>query len=186
MEAWLLLAAQLALAGVLLFAATGKVLKSEQFAAALRLSHLPAPLIAPFRVAVPLLELCLAFALVVSTPRTLPLTLLVTTILLGIFAAWMGWVRMQHMHIICGCFGHGVAEVGPRSVVHNLLFLLLSLGGLFLTKQAQSPLPHPSLWLATLVTALAMCLAFFPAARGALPNLILTDDQIPDREADVA
>jgi hypothetical protein len=60
---WLLLALQVILSVVLLVAATEKTLRSEEFFAALRLSHLPAGLIAPIGVAVLALELTLALAL---------------------------------------------------------------------------------------------------------------------------
>ncbi len=60
---WLLLAPQVILSAVLLVAATEKTLRSEEFFAALRLSHLPAGSVAPIGAAVPLVELMLALAL---------------------------------------------------------------------------------------------------------------------------
>ena len=60
---WLLLALQVILSVVLLIAATEKMLRAEEFFAALRLSHLPAGAIAPLGIAVPVLELTLALAL---------------------------------------------------------------------------------------------------------------------------
>ena len=66
---WLLLALQVILSAVLLVAATEKTLRSEEFFAALRLSHLPAGSIAPIGVAVPALELTLALALLLAPAR---------------------------------------------------------------------------------------------------------------------
>ncbi len=66
--AYLLLTCQIALAVIFLVAATGKLLQSEQFIAALRLSHLPRALVTPTAVLTPTLELCLAVGLVLSTP----------------------------------------------------------------------------------------------------------------------
>ena len=63
---WLLLALQVALAVVLFLAAAGKALRSEEFLSALRLSHLPAGLVGPIGVAVPVLELALAASLVLA------------------------------------------------------------------------------------------------------------------------
>ena len=60
---WLLLTLQVILSVVLLVAATEKMLRSEEFFAALRLSHLPAGAIAPIGVAVPAFELTLALSL---------------------------------------------------------------------------------------------------------------------------
>ena len=59
---WLLVALQVILSVAFLVAATEKALRSEEFFAALRLSHLPAGSVAPIGVAVPALELMLALA----------------------------------------------------------------------------------------------------------------------------
>jgi hypothetical protein len=64
---WLLLALQVILSVVLLVAATEKMLRSEEFFAALRLSHLPAGSITPIGVAVPVLDLTLALVLLAPT-----------------------------------------------------------------------------------------------------------------------
>ncbi len=63
---YLLLACQLGLAIVLLLAATGKALSSWQFLAAIRLSRVPEALVIPLAVFVPVVEVCLALALVIS------------------------------------------------------------------------------------------------------------------------
>ena len=59
---WLLLALQVILSAVLLVAATEKMLRAEEFFAALRLRHLPAGAIVPIGVAVPVSELTLVLA----------------------------------------------------------------------------------------------------------------------------
>jgi hypothetical protein len=66
---WLLLAPQVILSAVLFVAATEKTLRSEEFFATLRLSHLPAGSIAPIGVAIPALELMLALALLLTAAR---------------------------------------------------------------------------------------------------------------------
>src|SRR5216684_2738540 len=81
---YLLLACQLALAVTLLSAATGKLLNTEQFLNALRLSRIPKTLVTPVAVLVPTLEMCLAVGLILSTPKFLPFIIAATVGLLGI------------------------------------------------------------------------------------------------------
>src|SRR5215204_6063779 len=102
---WLLLALQVILSVVLLVAATEKILRSQEFFAALRLSHLPAGAIAPLGIAVPALELILALALLLAPVQWLPLAFGVAALLFGAFTAWMAWVRARRLRVRCGCFG---------------------------------------------------------------------------------
>jgi hypothetical protein len=179
---WLLLALQVILSAVLLVAATEKTLRADEFFAALRLSHLPAPSVAPIGVAVPALELTLALALLLAPARWLPLAFVATALLLGAFTAWMGWVQARRLHVRCGCFGPG-GHVGPRTVGRNLLLLALALGGLVLAGLTRTPLPGPSLAMAVTVTSLGLCLAFLLALRTAWPHLILSFEQFQARQA---
>ncbi len=171
---WLLLALQVILSVTLLVAATEKTLRSEEFFAALRLSHLPAGSIAPIGAAVPLVELTLALALLLAPARWLPLAFLAAALVLGAFTAWMGWVRARRLRVRCGCFGPGGGQVGPRTIGRNLLLLVLALAGLVLAGQTRTPLPGPSLAMAVTVTSLGVCLALLLALRAAWPHLIFS------------
>lgn len=179
---WLLLALQVILSAVLLVAATEKTLRSEEFFAALRLSHLPAGSIAPIGVAVPALELTLALALLLAPARWLPLAFVAAALILGAFTAWMGWVRARRLRVRCGCFGPG-GHVGPRTIGRNLLLLALALGGLVLAGQTRTALPGLSLAMAVTVTSLGVCLALLLALRTAWPHLILSFEQYQTRQA---
>jgi hypothetical protein len=177
---WLLLAVQLVLSTVLLLAGTGKVLRSDEFSAALRLSHLPTVCVRVLQLAVPVLELGLALALVLATPRLLPFALAGTAALLAVFTIWMGWVRAHRLRVQCGCFGPGGPRVGGRSIARNLLLLVLALGGLGLAVRVDSPLPEsPSLWLTVTATAAGMLVALLVALQAALPALALSLDRLP-------
>lgn len=180
---WVLLALQLALAVVLFLAATGKALRSAEFVAALRLSHLPEAVVAPLAIVVPLIELALAAALVLAPESVLPVALGGTVLLLGAFTIWMGWVRARGLRVNCGCFGPGGSRIGMRTIGRNLLLLGLAGGALVLAARTSSPLPAPSLAMAVAVTSLAMCLALFDGARAAWPQLALTFDGMRAREA---
>ena len=179
---WLLLALQVILSAVLLVAATEKMLRAEEFFAALRLSHLPAGSIAPIGVAVPLLELMLALALLLAPAQWLPLAFAAAALVLGAFTAWMGWVRVQRLRVRCGCFGPGGGYVGPGTIGRNLLLLVLALAGAVLADQTRSPLPGPSLAMAVTVTSLGACLALLVALRTAWPLLILSYEQYQARQ----
>ena len=180
---WLLLALQVIISAVLLVAATEKTLRSEEFFAALRLSHLPAGVIAPLGVAVPALELTLALTLLLAPARWLPLAFAATVLLLCAFTVWMGWVRARRRRVRCGCFGPGGGHVGPGTIGRNLLLLALALGGLVLAGQTRTTLPGPSLAMAVTVTSLGLCLALLLALRTAWPYLILSVEQYQTRQA---
>jgi hypothetical protein len=174
---WLLLASQVILGAVLLIAATEKALRAEEFFAALRLSHLPAASVAPIGVAVPALELTLALALLLVPASWLPHVFGATALVLGVFVAWMGWVRARGLRVRCGCFGPDGGYVGFRTLGRNFLLLALALGGLVLAGQTRTPLPGPSLEMAVTVTSLGLSLALLLALRIAGPHLVLSIEQ---------
>ncbi|MGH2531948.1 MAG: MauE/DoxX family redox-associated membrane protein [Thermomicrobiales bacterium] len=180
---WLLLAIQLVLATVLLLAATGKALHPDDFAAALRLSHLPSRLDRPLTVVIPLIEFGLTLTLILSTPRTLPFVLSATAMLFGIFTVWMIWIRANHLRVRCGCFGLGGKEVGWRIIGRNGLLIVLSVAGIFLTVRAQSPLPDLSFWMVVSVTSVSMCVALVAVLREMAPQLLLTGERLYEQEA---
>jgi len=180
---WILAALQVALASVLFLAAIGKALRSDEFTAALRLSHIPTPLVTPLAFIVPLVEAALAALLVLAPARWLPETLGATAGLLLLFTLWMASVRMRHLRVRCGCFGPGGTDVGPQTIGRNALFVLAALGALLLARQTESVLPGPSFAMVVAVTALAMCLALVDALRTAWPFLAVTFDRLQPHEA---
>lgn len=155
---YVLLFCQLVLAAVLLIAATGKLINSEQLAAALRLSHVPYALIAPLVVFLPILEMSLALGLVFDISSLLPFFLILTGGLLSVFTLWMLIVSLRRLHLQCGCFGPGRSEINRWSILRNIVFIALSVGGLIATFQARSPLPVPSLWMLVTVLSGGMCI----------------------------
>lgn len=174
---------QVVLAGVLVVAAVGKGLRTEEFAVALRLTRLPEPAIAPVGAAVAVVELILAGALLLATPRTLPWAFAAVAILFVLFTLWMGWVRASRLRVRCGCFGTGSAEVGAATIGRNLALVAGSLAGWWLAREAGSALPGPSLPMAVTVSAGAMIVALLSGLRMAWPELALTFDRLQAREA---
>lgn len=182
-SSWVLAALQVGLGAVLVVAAVGKALRTEEFAAALRLTRLPEPAILPAGVVVAGGELLLAGALLLATPASLPVAFAATLLLLAIFTLWMSWVRASHLRVRCGCFGTGSAEVGAATIGRNLLLMVGALGGWWLAGRVASPLPGPSLPMVVLVTTGGMLLALLAAVRAAWPELALTFDRLQAREA---
>ena len=183
---WVLLALQVMLSAVLLIAATEKALRPDEFAAALRLSHLPAAAAAALVVVVPLLEVALALALPLASGRWLPLAFGGTILLFGAFTVWMGWVRARRLRVRCGCFGPGGGVVGGRTIARNLLLLAGACGGLVLAERTRGLLPGPSLPMVVTVTSLGLSLALVLALRSVRPHLILSFDQYLARSAGAA
>jgi hypothetical protein len=88
----------------------------------------------------------------------------VTVALLGVFTLWMGWVRARRLRVRCGCFGGG-GEVGPRTIVRNLVLLAVALVALGLSGGTVSALPGPSLSMLVTATSLAVVLALLVCGR---------------------
>jgi len=182
-SSWVLAGLQIALAAVLVVASVGKALRTDEFAAALRLSRLPEPAIAPVGVAVALAELLLAAALVLATAVSLPAVFAAVALLFALFTIWMVWVRASRLRVRCGCFGTGSAEVGVGTILRNLILLAGAVAGWWLAGRVDSPLPGPSLPMLVTVTAGGMLLALASAARMAWPELALTFDRLQARDA---
>jgi hypothetical protein len=180
---WLLLAIQVLLGTVLLIAATAKAFQPEDFASALRLSHLPSRLVKSLIVAIPLLESCVALTLVLSTRRTLPVALSAAAALFGMFTLWMIWIHANRLRVRCGCFGPGGTEVGQRSFTRNGLLIVLAAAGVLLAGRTDSPLPAPSLWMVVAVTTVAACLALVVALKEVAPHFAFTFEQLQQRQA---
>lgn len=171
---YLLLACQITLAVILLLAATGKILNSEQFLPALRLSGVPKVLVTPIAILTPALEMCLAFGLVLSSPQLLPLTMAATAGLFGIFTVWMVSIYAHGLRVKCGCFGIANSDIGPHSILRNGILITVSLGGFILALNTQSLLPTPSLWLVITILSSGMCLMLLRAFQGGRFALILS------------
>jgi len=174
---------QVAMSGLLLVAAVGKLLRLEEFAAALRLSHLPAPLVGPATAAVPVLELALAFGLLLAPAGTVRAVWAATAALLALFTLWMALIRARRLRVRCGCFGGGGGEVGGRTIARNVGLLLLAAAGFALAGTTGSLVAGPSLPLLVASSSAGMALALLLALRTARPNLILSYDDLRARVA---
>jgi Methylamine utilisation protein MauE len=173
----LLALVQFALAGVMLVAATGKLLRSDEFVAALRLSRLPEAVVRVAAVAVPLAETALAFWLVLSPPRALPVAFAATAALLAAFTSWMLSVQARRLYVRCGCFGGG-GEVGAATIVRNLVFLCLAVGGFALARVVATPLPGFSFEALLAAIPVALIVALAQALWSVWSQLVVRYDQL--------
>jgi len=169
----IVLALQVGLALVFVAAATAKALRSDEFVAALRLSHFPEPVALLLAVVVPTLEVVLAFWLVLASPDRLPLAFLAAAALLAAFTLWMGWVEVRRLRVRCGCFGGNGGEVGPGTIARNAGLLVLAGAGWLASSRVASPLPGPSPELLATAVALALSVALLQALRLAWPHLVI-------------
>lgn len=177
---WLLLGSQLFLSTLLCIAATGKALRQEEFAAALRLSHLPSRLIGLVSLMVPLAEFSLAVALVLFRTPWLQTVYVAVACLFAVFVLWMVWVRFRRLRVRCACFGSG-EPVGGRSITRNLLLIVIALGGAYLAAHTSSVLPTSTFWMIATVLSSCMVLALLRGLWNGLPGLALTLDQLEQR-----
>lgn len=169
-----LLLLQIGLAAMFVVAATGKFLRSEEFATALRLSRLPEAVVPPLVVGVPALEAAVALWLVLASPGALPAAFLAAALLLAAFTLWMASVSGRRLSVSCACFGAASGTVGTATIGRNVALFVAALAGWQLSRTTASPLPGPTLPMAVAATSLAMALALAVAARTALPFMKLT------------
>lgn len=166
-----LLALQIACAAVLLVAAVGKVVRADDFAAAIRLSRLPADKF--LMVAVPTVEIALALALLIATDETLRIALGATTTLFLSFTLWAVSVIARGIKLKCGCFGGSSREVTMRTVLRNSSLVVMAGAGTVLSLSAESALSNPTLWSSISITVSAAMLSVLVAVRFGLPGLVL-------------
>jgi len=155
---YLLTTCQLILATVMLAAATGKIIQIKPFEEALRQSHIPVKLIVPTMFLVPTIEIGVTLGLLLSTARILPFLLLLCATLLIIFTLWMFTIYFQGLQLECGCFGTGGSKVGRGTILRNIILILISVGGFFLSLHTQIIIPPPSIWM--VITVSSCCLIF--------------------------
>lgn len=175
---WALAALQVVLAGTLFVAAVGKLLRSEEFVAALRLSHLPDGAVAVLAVLVPALEVACAAWLLLASSESLGAAFAATLALLGAFTLWMVWVRARRLRVRCGCFGPNGGEVGAVTIGRNFGLIALAALGWALSFSLATPLGGSSLWMVLIVAAYALAIAMLSALRFAWPHFTLTEDQL--------
>jgi hypothetical protein len=175
---WALAALQIVLAGTFALAAIGKLLRSDEFVAALRLSHLPEYLVRSLLIIVPLLELGVAGWLLLASPDVAGNAFATAFGLLAVFTIWMAWVRLRRLPVRCGCFGPNGGEVGTATIGRNLVLLVLAGFGWVGSRSAESTLPGPSPLMAALALALILIVALIAALRFAWPHLTLSADRL--------
>jgi len=118
----------------LLFLYTGiaKLLDQDTFKQALYKSPLPTRLTPVFAIGIPLLELLVAFALLLPFFRTAPLSrkrgLYVGTALMAIFTLYIGYMlKFEHGHLPCSCGGIISKMNWHQHLYFNSCFTLLGL-----------------------------------------------------------
>lgn len=175
---WALAALQVVLAGTFFLAAVGKLLRSDEFVSALRLSRLPEGAVRLLAVVVPVLETGLGLWLLLSDPRQASIAFAASLGLLTLFTGWMGWVRLRRFRIRCGCFGPNGGEVGALTIGRNLGLILLAGLGWLASLRGVSSLPGPSPQMAAIALGFGLGIALLSALRFAWPYLTLTEDRL--------
>ncbi|MCS6797378.1 MAG: DoxX family membrane protein [Myxococcota bacterium] len=120
------LAARLVLAAIFATAAVPKLVQPDAFAAALDNYHLlPAALVGPVAVAVPVVELVLAASLLTGVDARG--AAVVAAGLLVVFGVAMASALVRGIDVECGCFGGRVAaRVGVWPIVRNAGLVVLA------------------------------------------------------------
>lgn len=118
-EAVLLWIGRIALAGVFLWAAAGKIADPQGFARAIwNYRLLPEPLVPLMAVGLPVLEALAALALL--TPPLQRGGSLVLLVMLSVFTVALASALARGLDVDCGCFGEGSSAVSPLLIARNV------------------------------------------------------------------
>lgn len=176
---WLLAALRIVLASTFLVAGIGKLLQVDDFAAALRLSHIPKSVVGPLTWCVPVLEVTISLSLVWGSARSILAGTLAAAALLVFFSLWIAWVFARGISIRCGCFGASQRSLGLRSLARNLALLSLASLAIWLERANTNwLLSHPTVNAAVVVTSIAMAVSLLVAFRRARPAMVVTPSDV--------
>lgn len=175
---------QTALAVIMLMAATGKFLQSDQFRDAIMSTRVPEPVADALASFVPFLETALAIGLMLTSGSALRISLALLVILLAIFTGWMIWVVVLGLRIACGCFGPAGSYIGAWTVLRNTVFLIAAVATFLLSLVVASPLPTFSLPSLITICSGAASVMLLIALRHAAPERVLLGKQraLEDRQ----
>ena len=176
---YMLLGYQFFLTTILFLAAGGKLLQSSKFVLALRLSRIPRWLLFPLVVAVPTIEICLSIGLIITNLFFIKAVIIGIIIILSMFTIWMIKVSIRKIHIKCGCFGTVSDEIGIRSILRNILLLVLSLVVLIISFNVHALLLEPSLWKFISMISLELSLLLFQAFWYIRPGFQSSSERMP-------
>jgi uncharacterized membrane protein YphA (DoxX/SURF4 family) len=116
--------------GVFLLAGIGKALDTHRFAAEISAYQLmPAALVQPLAVALPLIEILLAAYLLIGLAQRWAAA--ATGVLLLVFIGAMAWALVHGLTLDCGCFGNALGvgvlreTVSAGSIARDVLWLAL-------------------------------------------------------------
>jgi hypothetical protein len=164
---------QVVTAATFLVSGVSKALRPDEFASALRLSHLPGP-VAQAAAGVPLAEVALCLLLVLLGGRALAAAFGAAVALLVGFTAWMVWILVRGLRVRCGCFGSSGSEVGRKTLLRNAALIAIAGGGVALAWSSDTALPGFSIWTLATASAIGLTGAVVVAVVRAWPALVLT------------
>lgn len=175
---WLVGVTQFALAAVLVAAATGKLLRPDEFRGALRATpHMP---VRSLSVLIPLLELGLGVVLGTARGGALTFAFGAAGAAFLVFTGWAAWVLASGLRLTCGCFGSHSAEVTLKTVVRNAALVGLAGAGVLASQFGDSPSARLFVWRLGFVSSLALALVLLLALREVLPYLALSHENFED------
>jgi hypothetical protein len=164
---------QVVTAATFLVSGVSKALRPDEFASALRLSHLPGP-VAQTAAGVPFVEIALSLLLVLLAGTGLVVAFGAAVALLVGFTAWMIWILVRGLRVRCGCFGSSGSEVGRKTLVRNAVLIAVAGAGLALAWRSDGALPGFSIWTLATASAVGLTGAVVVAVVRAWPALVLT------------
>jgi uncharacterized membrane protein YphA (DoxX/SURF4 family) len=164
---------QVVTAATFLVSGVSKLLRPDEFSAALRLSHVPSP-VARAATGVPIVEVALSLLLVLLAGTALAVAFGAAAALLVGFTGWMVWILIRGLRVRCGCFGSSGSEVGRKTLLRNGLLIAVAAAGMALASSSDTTLPSFSIWTLATASAIGLTGAVVVALVRAWPALVLT------------
>ena len=174
----ILLAGQLILGLSFMSAAIGKLLTSQDFSDALRISRLPGPLVGPLGIVIVFAEIAVTIGSWQGDRHILEVTSSAASGMLVGFTFWMIWMIRRGLSIRCGCFGSTTSRIGLRSVMRNLALLSVAILTASLSIEYRSALPPINGQVLYVILGAALIVALARAFWFGKGALLLTLDDV--------
>jgi hypothetical protein len=174
----ILLAGQVILGLAFVYAAIGKMLTSEDFSDAIRISGLRASLIGPVGIVIVCAETAVTIGSWQGDRRILQVASAAAALMLIAFTFWMIWMLRRGLSIRCGCFGSTTSRIGLMSVIRNLALLCVAILTISLSLEYRSVLPPINGQMLYVIVGAALIIALGRAFWFGKSALLLTLDDV--------
>ncbi len=168
------IAGQVILGFLFSFAAAKKFVSPSSLLESLSEARVPVRVARRLAGGLPVAELGLAVALLLSHGTAILIAFGASALLLSSFTAWMLSVRVRGLEVLCGCFGTGRGRIDARAIARNIV--LSSYAGICAVLASSAPPLFASVSVVSvmIITGSLGATALIAAAHEIAPRLTLS------------